>query len=323
MPQVEESRQRKRLYAPPRVNVQVPGRSEGFRGALRRVRENGCGGCFLGFFCLFGLSFCLFGVAGTAGPWRDGLRENGDPRFFYAAMAIGAVFFLVALRMFQISVTSPGTPRRPKGMDGAKPWTADHPWRPEGMDPDYSTGAGGYVLGRIAFLALIALFNIPMGDPGAPLLLKGIVLLFDLFGLLIVYDSFQKLWQSLRHSRPRIVWQTFPALTGSRLEAVFRPARPIRPRGPIRATLRCLQDEWTEQANRASQLEAFITYEQIREIPVESETIDSARLAFDVPEDLPGTNLFREDAIYWQVLVQVPVTGPDFEAVFLAPVYRR
>jgi len=36
-----------------------------------------------------------------------------------------------------------------------------------------------------------------------------------------------------------------------------------------------------------------------------------------------GADLGREDAIYWQIALRIPVVGPDVEIVFLAPVYAR
>jgi hypothetical protein len=47
------------------------------------------------------------------------------------------------------------------------------------------------------------------------------------------------------------------------------------------------------------------------------------RGAVRLPADLPGTDLLRDEAVYWQVLMEVPLTGPDLEAVFLAPVYEK
>src|SRR5262245_4559192 len=106
------SRERTRIVAPPRSAVQVPDAGRAFgRGFVGRLRKEPSG-CFLIFFCFVGLALASFGVAGTFGPYRDGLRQNGDPRFFYAAMAFGAVFFLVALRMLQVMLTSVGNAQR-------------------------------------------------------------------------------------------------------------------------------------------------------------------------------------------------------------------
>lgn len=200
--------------------------------------------------------------------------------------------------------------------DRKLPWTADHPWRPEGMPPDYSAPGSGGVLGRVAALLLFGLFNLVFLEP-SPWGLRAIVLFFDLFGALILWDTLHKMWQALRHPRPVMRWTTFPAFLGGRLEGVFAVRRALRVRGPVRATLRCVQD-----AGMGMQQEAFSLYEQIREIPPAGDRLKELPVAFDLPSDLPGTDLGRSDAVYWQVVLQIPVAGPDFETVFLAPVYE-
>ena len=316
---VQESRERSRLYAPPRAALRVAGEGSTFgRGFLRMMRESQGGGCMLLFFIAVGTGIFLFGAAGTWGPYKDGLRANGDPRFFLAMMAFGTVFSLVALRMLQIVLNSARQEGRGRSRGNRKrPWESDHPWRPEGQGPDYAGNSGGFLLGLIAFLGLLGLFNMVFLSP-SPWLLRGIVLFFDLFGLLLLLDALRKAWQALRHGRPRMRWTTFPAFLGDRLEAVFliRPA--LRPRGPVKATLRCIED-----AGGGEALEPFVIYQQIREIDGGGDVLRELPVAFDIPPDLPGTRLDRAQATYWQVFLQVPVTGPDFETVFLAPVYAR
>ncbi len=323
---VQESRERKALFAPPRNAQPLPGEGGGWAAWLDAVRN---GGWFLLIFMTVGLAMLLFGVVGTFGPYRDGLRENGDPRFFYAMMGMGALFTLVALRMLQVAATGSGHSLRRKKtrVDPRKPWTGDYPWKAAGQDPDGAGGAagiGGMILGRVAFLAFIAFFNLAWAS--GQLVFRIVIVILDLFALLILYDSFQKLWQGLRYARPRIVWLTFPAFTGSRLEASFRSRRRLHVTGPVRVTLRCVEDSWAERPNNApSQLEPFQIYEQVTEIPLADDQawIDSLRIDLAIPNDLPGTDLGKDEAVYWQLLVQVPVLGPDFEAVFLAPVYER
>jgi hypothetical protein len=305
--------------------VPVPGAGRAFgRGFVAGLRAEP-GGCFLLFFVLFGAALFGFGLAGTFGPYKAALRENGDPRFFLAAMAFGTVFCLVALRMLQVVLTGGANEARRLRARGAKdrPWEWDYPWRPAGMRPDYSGDAGGSVLGRVAFLALIGLFNIALGAPSW--LLRGIVVVLDLFGLLILYDSLAKLLQWARFREPSVAWGSFPALLGGPLAATVRFPRRLRPAGPARATLRCLQDEWTERSTTNGtrrELEPQSLYTETREIALPDAPLASLDVRFEVPGDLPGTNLGKDEATYWQLLVRVPVAGPDFETVFLAPVYR-
>jgi hypothetical protein len=270
-------------------------------------------------FMTVGTGIFLFGAAGTWGPYKDGLRANGDPRFFLAMMAFGTVFTLVALRMLQIVLNSVRQKSRDRNRGGGKrPWESDHPWRPDGQRPDYAGNSGGFLLGLIAFLGLLGLFNLVFTSP-SPWFLRGIVLLFDLFGLLLLLDALRKAWQAIRHGRPRMRWMTFPAFLGNRLEGVFQIRPALRPTGPVRATLRCIEDAGTGDA---AALEPFVIYQQIREIGGIGDTLRELPVSFEIPSDLPGTHLNRTEATYWQVALQIPVTGPDFETVFLAPVYK-
>ncbi|HTG37020.1 MAG TPA: hypothetical protein VLB76_29235 [Thermoanaerobaculia bacterium] len=300
--------------------MSVPGEGFAFgRGLLRMMRAPGGDGCMLLLFIAVGTGIFLFGAAGTWGPYKEGLGGNGDPRFFLVIMGFGTVFALVALRMFQIRFNSIRKDGRDRRGNPKRPWESDYPWRPEGQGPDYAGNSGGFLLGLVGFLGVLGLFNLVFISP-SPWLLRGIVLFFDLFGLLFLLDALRKAWQTIRHGRPRMRWTTFPAFLGDRLEGEFliRPA--LRPRGPVKATLRCIEDAGGgEPATR----EPFVIYQQIREIDGGADALRELPFSFDIPLDLPGTHLDRAGATYWQVFIQVPVTGPDFETAFLAPVYER
>ncbi|HKI03577.1 MAG TPA: hypothetical protein VKK31_16485 [Thermoanaerobaculia bacterium] len=283
------------------------------------MRESRGGGCMLLFFIAIGTGIFLFGAAGTWGPYKEGLRANGDPKFFLVMMGFGTVFALVALRMLQITINSVQQEARSRDRGSRKrPWESDHPWLPEGQGPDYAGNSGGFLLGLIAFLGLLGLFNTVFLSP-SPWLLRGIVLVLDLLGLVFLVDALRKAWQALRHGRPRMRWTTFPAFLGDRLQGVFLMSPALRPRGPVKATLRCIEDA---VGGQAATLEPFVIYQQILEIDGGGD-VRELPVSFDIPPDLPGTRLNRAEATYWQVFLQVPVTGPDFETVFLAPVYER
>jgi hypothetical protein len=281
------------------------------------MRESQGGGCMLLFFIAVGTGIFLFGAAGTWGPYKEGLRANGDPRFFYAMMAFGTVFALIAVRMMQLSLNGVRNQDRSRRKIAKQPWNSDHPWKPEGQRPDYAGNSGGFFLGHIAFFGLLGLFNMVFLSP-SPWLLRGIVLLFDLLGLAFLIDALHKIWQALRHGRPRMRWTTFPAFLGERLEGVFLMRPALRPRGPMKATLRCVED-----VGETSGAEPFAIYQQVLEIDAGGDALRELPVSFDIPADLPGTRLHRGDANYWQVVIHAPVTGPDFETVFLAPVYDR
>ena len=271
-------------------------------------------------FITVGAGIFLFGAAGTWGPYKQGLRANGDPRFFLVMMGFGAVFALVALRMLQIVLNSARKGKESRRRESReRPWESDHPWRPEGQVPDYAGNSGGFLLGLIGFLGVLGLFNLVFISP-SPWLLRGIVLFFDLLGLLFLLDALRKAWQAMRHGRPRMRWTTFPAFLGDPLEGVFLIHPALRPNGSVKATLRCVEDAGSGETGT---LEPFVIYQQVRELDAGGDVLQELPMSFHIPPDLPGTHLNRVQATYWQVFLQVPVTGPDFETVFLAPVYER
>jgi hypothetical protein len=209
---------------------------------------------------------------------------------------------------------------RREGIPGG-PWESDHPWRPEGQAPDYTPEARHHVAARIAALVVIAALNFLLRRVSP--VVDTIVLLMDMVGLIVVFDSLNKLWYGFWDRKPRLRWTRFPAFTGGRLEGVLaaRPSPEVI--GPILAVLRCIQDERVESEAGEVTHEPMVMYRQITEFPVPGDRLKEVAVAFDVPADLPGTDLGRPDAIYWQLAVRIPVVGPDEELVYLAPVYRK
>lgn len=310
-----------RLFLPARSALKRPGSPGWFRG-MKLVLTSGSG-CFPLFFSSIGILLFTFGLAGTFGPCRDSLRESGDPRFFYAAMAFGFVFFLVPLRMLQIMANDAAGRQQvaEKRTDGP-PWKWDYPWKQEKMLPDYVEDTGGSILGRVAFLSLIALFNIALQAPSW--LMRGIILLFDLLGLLILVDSIRAMIQRIRFRLPTITWSGFPVAPAGALRAVIEFPRSLQPTGAAELTLRCVKDRWVE-GDSGRQLYPFALWSQATTVPVaEGTTLRELRVEMPVPSNLPETNLSSGsgEASYWQLLVRIPIAGPDFETVFLVPVYN-
>jgi len=200
------------------------------------------------------------------------------------------------------------------------------------ISPDAVVAATGYVRaleGLVGHLGVLddegrPVAHGPRTPKDAPgLFFKAIIVVFDLFALLIVYDSVRQIVQWLRHVRASMRWTTLPAFLGGQLQGTLLLQPGLRVNGPIRATLRCVQDEEgpPDPESGISQVEPFVVYEQTRMIPPGDEKLRELPLSFDIPRDLPDTRLQKREAVYWQVAIEVPLLGPDFETVFLAPVY--
>jgi hypothetical protein len=216
--------------------------------------------------------------------------------------------------------------RRSAAGNAAEPWTADHPWRPAGQEPDYSASHRGPLLNRTILLAVILVLNLGLLSHNH--LLENVAVVLDLFGAVLLFDLLLRIAQVLRRTRVR--WTTFPASLspegGGRLEGVvvFRPV--LEPIGPVRTVLRCVRDQRAVRPETSGEeviFEPTVIYQQISEINIAEEKLRQLPLSFALPPDLPGTDLGPDEAVYWQVALRVPVVGPDFETVFLAPVYTR
>lgn len=189
------------------------------------------------------------------------------------------------------------------------------PWKPKGQMPDYMPEARHALPVRAAILVLIGAFNLLL--PWASPAIEIAILLADAAGLIVLFDTLNKLWYAFWRRPPVLRWTTFPAHTGGRLEAVLvaRPSPEVV--GPVLAVLRCVRDDLVEGEGRVP----MQIYSQTAEIDVPGERLKEVTLTFEVPPDLPGTDLDRDDAVYWQIAVRIPVVGPDQELVYLAPVY--
>jgi hypothetical protein len=198
---------------------------------------------------------------------------------------------------------------------GASPWKTDHPWQPAGQDADYESVKKMALIPRAIVLALIVLFNSALASHIG--ILRDLAALLDVFGIVFLADTLFRLWQSTRRHRMR--WTTFPAFLGERLEGVLIARPTLEPIGQVRTVLRCVRDE---KGNDGT-LEPTVLYQQISEISIAEDRMKELPLSFDLPPDLPGTDLNRDDATYWQIALRIPVVGPDVEIVFLAPVYAR
>lgn len=312
------SREKEKLNLHPREAIVPPGRGSVFgRGFFRLFFSMSATGVLV-FPALLaiGAGVFLFGLAGTAGPYEEGLRASYSPRIFPYSMGIGAVFFLLVLRALQVELNRHWKKPGQEG-EGKEPWTWDYPWSTSWMLPD-----GEHVesspLGKVTFFAVVALCN-TLWFAGEPFFYIFLPFL-DLIALAVLVAILRKGVQSVRFRRPVVIWEAIPVHPDGMLQGRIAFPRDVRPTGPTRLTLRCVKEE------RGDFDEAYAIYRETREIPLPGEPgepLDVLSFAFKVPRNLPGNSLHTRAPDYWQVAVEVPVAGPDLEVAFLAPVYPK
>lgn len=217
-------------------------------------------------------------------------------------------------------------PARPAGSagqgTGEAPWTSDHPWRLKGQGPDYWPEERFNVIGRVSAIVAVVVLHIVLASMDVA---SGWLMILDLVGLVFALDLFNRFYQS-RYGRLTLWWSKVPFFTGERLDAVLIARPALEPIGPVLAILRCVRDERAlRQSTEGEEVvfEPLVIYRQTAEFHVPGEQMKKQPLSFEIPADLPGTDLAPDDATYWQIAVQIPLMSHIMETVFLAPVYRR
>ncbi len=222
----------------------------------------------------------------------------------------------------RISFRPAKPPDTPRPSTAEAPWTSDHPWRLKGQGPDYWPEERFSVIGRVIALVAVVVLHIVLASVGN---LTGWLMILDLVGLVVALDLFNRFYQA-RFGRLTLWWSKVPFFTGERLEAVLIARPALEPIGPVLAILRCVRDERAlRQSTEGEEVvfEPMVIYRQTAEFHVPGEQMKKQALSFEIPTDLPGTDLAPDEAIYWQIAVQVPLMSHIHETVFLAPVYRR
>ncbi|HEX6862948.1 MAG TPA: hypothetical protein VF414_09045, partial [Thermoanaerobaculia bacterium] len=123
------------------------------------------------------------------------------------------------------------------------------PWQPRGQMPDYTPEAGYSLRNRAAAMALVGALNFLL--PSASPALEIGILLVDSVGLVVLFDTLNKLWYAFWRRPPLLRWTTFPAHTDGRLEALLVARPSLEVIGPVLAVLRCVRDEMVEEEGGA------------------------------------------------------------------------
>ena len=279
-------------------------------------------------FALYGLVMIGLGMSQTVPPeiglWPIGIGLAGTlAAFLYKAKGVGAN---LAAFLKKLSEKQPESVPRDAPL---KPWLADHPWVPEGMPQDDLEPWEPWTRSMFFFL-LTLLHVIFLGGASAGLGLApifGLLLPLDLLAFPLIRDTWRRITWNQRFGEARVTWKTFPVLPGEPLEATIRTSRPFKVQSPVRLTLRCVQDVWSLLPNGKMGYRPHQIYADTREVPLPltaGQEVSALDVGFDVPDDLPGTNLDAGEPVYWQLILQTPNgPGPDLNATFLAPIYER
>lgn len=205
---------------------------------------------------------------------------------------------------------------------------ADYPWNPMGVAKS-PWGPAWKAFGIALFLAVfLAPFNWwAWGSEDGVLMVKIIVILFDLILLLTVFELVRRILIGLKYGRSRLEYATFPALTGSRVDLRWFPPAGLENATKIVFVLRCVE-EWIEASGSGDNRTTQLIHEQLwaatraTEGPVNCRPDYPIDLSFDLSATAPGSNLAGELKItFWELDVSAEAPGVDFQERYLVPVY--
>jgi len=221
--------------------------------------------------------------------------------------------------------------RRMARLRPAEPWLADRVWDPCGERDDTPRRALRSLGGGL----LVGLFLVPFnwlvfgseGDLPERIFFGLVTVFFDLFAVLLLAQGASLLVRLAGQGESHLGFERFPFLLGEPLAARFRAARGGDPRGPLRATLRCVEETYASDGPESASTECWQVYADVRDLAPASRMPSrgawAGRIEFPLP-DLPlGTRLFASTPRYWELEVSSPEAGAGEAATFLVPVYER
>jgi hypothetical protein len=276
---------------------------------------------------VFGVPFMAVGVLLIVLFSR---QINSAEKKTLVPFAFGAIFGLAGLLVSSIGIKNILDGAAPPPARGGEPWTGDNDRDPKGARPDGAqVGGVAAFFGRLFFFVFIGFLNILWTVPmqaGGRVVVAIVLGLFDLVALAVLVEMIRRVVQAARVGSTKLAWRKMPFFTGERFDAVFQTSRTMHPNGPPTVTLRRIEqrNDVEPRDGVAAGLHAYEAWSTTKALPEFAEgAMTSFPFSIDVPASQPGTDLSTRECTYWQLSVNVPVKGPDVQAVFLVPIYER
>jgi hypothetical protein len=159
------------------------------------------------------------------------------------------------------------------------------------------------------------------GSVGALVLLFFNGLLLFIFGSAIL-----SLIKSLRFGTTRMTFEKFPFQQGQELALRWQIPRSISKIHAGKFVLSCIE-EMTEITKRGNDRHCKTIHDAIWQgtwsLPLDTSlrSGDELRLKCIIPTELPPTHLAFAPVVFWELEVQLSLSGPDFTARYLIPIY--
>jgi hypothetical protein len=285
------------------------------------------GGCLI----FFALPFVVIGLgvmAMSLGYLPLEGEINGPPQLL---TVFGGVFAAAGLGLSWAGIAGMArarAARKRKEEHPLEPWFWDHGW-----DSRWATHgslkpaihAFGFFFFLAAFLSMFhwwAFFS----DEG-PMVVKIVVVVFDLVALAVLYSAVYQLFQYFKYGQSRLHFARFPFRPGRHIEGGLELSRKVSAAPSISLTLRYIE-EVTETTgsgkNRSSQQVLYCLHEVKQELSASQFDLEGRGeipISIRLPEGNFANRLIETPRRYWELEVKAETPGIDYDAKFLLPVY--
>lgn len=157
---------------------------------------------------------------------------------------------------------------------------------------------------------------------------NGTLILMDLAGAVVLGQAIYLLVRYLRFGHSELELGRVPFRLGETFEASLLPAPSLAHLERVTVTLRCIQERSESRGHGKSRRLEVIGYE----LYFVTEELDAGalregqplKIGFPLPKQPGlGTCLGESPPRYWELTVESEVSGVDYHATFLVPIYAR
>lgn len=211
-----------------------------------------------------------------------------------------------------------------------EPWRRDYPWPLHYMPDDSSRSLRYHGVGLLLLAAFIVIFNGLLFSGLVPFhhLLEGnnwvpvfATATFDLAFVLLLGFLVYRFLQRWRFGRARFYFEEGPPYyLGGELVGTFEGNPKLAQATRAEALLRAVEEYLLPSPDGTSSQVMRALYED--RTPLTFDAGGMAHIRFPLPADGPETCLSDVPTRYWELVVHAEFPGPDYEGVFLMPVYE-
>jgi len=158
-------------------------------------------------------------------------------------------------------------------------------------------------------------------------MVKAIVCLFDIIALLMWGRAVKQVLSAFKFGHSRVEFSSFPYHIPKPVNIRWLPGGGISRVNRGTFTLRCIE-EWMERRSGGENQGAILVHEEvwsarwIIEQPRNFPLNEAMELCYELPPDALSTRISADKPLFWELEVNLSLSGLDFNETYLVPVYR-